>query len=235
MQATRSARPMRRYLIAGLIVWVPLGITIWVLHFLLTSLDQILLVLPESARPRAIFGFDIPGLGVVVFFGILLLTGVIAANFLGQRLISAWESLLTRIPFVKSIYSSVKQVSDTLLSDKGYAFRKALLVEFPRPGSWTIAFLTGTPSSTVAPYLPGEHVSVYVPTTPNPTGGYFLMLPRSQVRELDMTVDEALKYIISMGVVAPRAHVATPSAPPLPRPGAATPDSAPAPVADSRN
>jgi uncharacterized membrane protein len=183
---------MKRYLIAGLLVWVPLGITLWVLHFLLTSLDQILLVLPEGARPRALFGFDIPGLGVVVAFVILFATGVVAANFFGQRLIRAWEAVLGRIPFVKSIYSSVKQVSDTLLSDKGQAFRKALLVEFPRPGSWTIAFQTGAPAAAVAPWLAGEHVSVYVPTTPHPTGGYFLLLPRSQVRELDMTVDEAL-------------------------------------------
>jgi len=226
---------MRRYLIAGLIVWVPLGITIWVLHWLLTSLDQILLVLPENARPRALLGFDIPGLGLVFFFIILLLTGVLAANFFGQRLISAWEAILGRIPFVKSIYSSVKQVSDTLLSDKGYAFRKALLVEFPRPGSWTIAFLTGTPASVVTPYLPGEHISVYVPTTPNPTGGYFLMLPRSQVRELDMTVDEALKYIISMGVVVPRSQVAPLPPPSLGRPASTHADSAHAPVADSRN
>jgi uncharacterized membrane protein len=226
---------LRRYLIAGLIVWVPLGITIWVLHWLLTSLDQILLVLPESLRPRALFGFDIPGLGLVVFFVILLLTGVLAANFFGQRLILAWEAILGRIPFVKSIYSSVKQVSDTLLSDKGYAFRKALLVEFPRPGSWTIAFLTGTPSPVVTPYLSGEHVSVYVPTTPNPTGGYFLMLPRSQVRELDMTVDEALKYIISMGVVVPRPHVPTSPPPTLGRPAGTHADPAHAPVADSRN
>ena len=226
---------MKRYLIAGLLVWVPLGITLWVLHFLLTSLDQILLVLPESARPRALFGFDIPGLGVVVFFGILLLTGVVAANFFGQRLIVAWESILGRIPFVKSIYSSVKQVSDTLLSDKGYAFRKALLVEFPRPGSWTIAFMTGTPAGAVTPYLPGEHVSVYVPTTPNPTGGYFLMLPRAEVRELDMTVDEALKYIISMGVVSPRLHDSVLPAPPVVSPGAIPTDPAPAPIADTRN
>src|SRR5882724_11238605 len=127
---------MKRYLIAGLLVWVPLGITLRVLHFLLTSLDRI-----------------------------LLLTGVVAANFFGQRLITAWESILGRIPFVKSIYSSVKQVSDTLLSDKGYAFRKALLIEFPRPGSWTIAFMTGTPATSIAPFLSGEHVSVYVPTT----------------------------------------------------------------------
>jgi uncharacterized membrane protein len=226
---------MKRYLIAGLLVWVPLGITIWVLHFLLTSLDQILLVLPEAAQPRALFGFDIPGLGVVVFFLILLTTGMLAANFAGQRFIGAWEALLSRIPFVKSIYLSVKQVSDTLLSSKGQAFRKALLVEFPRPGSWTIAFLTGTPSPVVSPYLPGEHVSVYVPTTPNPTGGYFLMLPRSQVRELDMTVDEALKYIISMGVVAPRSGEAGYPAPPFARPAVPAPESAPASVADSRN
>src|SRR5690349_22436255 len=206
---------MRRYLIAGLLVWVPLGITLWVLHFLLTSLDQILLVLPESLQPRALFGFDIPGLGVVVAFLILFLTGIFAANFFGQRLIRAWESVLGRIPFVKSIYSSVKQVSDTLLSEKGNAFRKALLVEYPAPGSWTIAFLTGTPATEVATYLPGEHVSVYVPTTPNPTSGFFLMLPRSRVHELDMTVDEALKYIISMGVVAPRPHRAPPSLGPV--------------------
>jgi uncharacterized membrane protein len=224
---------MRRYLIAGLLVWVPLGITIWVLHFLLTSLDQILLVLPNGLQPRSLFGFDIPGLGVVVAFVILLLTGIVAANFFGARLIRAWESVLGRIPFVKSIYSSVKQVSDTLLSDKGNAFRKALLVEFPRPGSYTIAFLTGTPASTVAPYLPGEHVSVYVPTTPNPTGGYFLMLPRAQVRELDMTVDEALKYIISMGVVSPRGSLAPPPSPRIDAKPAAEP--APAPIADSRN
>ncbi len=201
---------MKRYLIAGLLVWVPLGITIWVLHWLLTSLDQILIVLPESLQPRTLFGFDIPGLGLVVAVAILFITGVIAANFAGQRLIRAWESVLGRIPFVKSIYSSVKQVSDTLLSSKGNAFRKALLVEFPRSGSWTIAFQTGAPAAAVTPYLPGEHVSVYVPTTPNPTGGYFLMLPRAQVRELDMTVDEALKYIISMGVVAPRPHARAP-------------------------
>src|SRR5271157_6067287 len=197
---------MRRYLIAGLLVWVPLGITIWVLVFLVTTLDRTLLLLPEGARPEALLGFRIPGLGAVLSFAILLLTGIIAANFFGARLIGLWESLLGRIPFVKSIYSSVKQVSDTLLSDSSNAFRKALLVEFPYPGSWTIAFLTGTPGASVAVHLSGEHVSVYVPTTPNPTSGYFVMLPRSRVYELDMTVEEALKYIISMGVVAPRSR-----------------------------
>ena len=195
---------MRRYLIAGLLVWVPLGITIWVLHALVTTLDQTLLVVPDSWRPEALFGFAIPGLGVVLSFLILLLTGIIAANFVGARLILFWEAVLGRIPFVKSIYSSVKQVSDTLLSDSGNAFRKALLVEFPYSGSWTIAFLTGAPAASVAALLAEEHVSVYVPTTPNPTSGYFLLLPKSKVRELDMSVDEALKYIISMGVVVPR-------------------------------
>ena len=206
---------MKRYVIAGLLVWVPLGITIWVLHFLVTTLDQTLLLVPESLRPEALVGFHVPGLGVLLSFAILLLTGVLAANFLGQRLIRFWEGLLGRIPFVKSIYSSVKQVSDTVLSDQGTAFRKALLVEFPRPGCWTIAFQTGTPAGEVARLLPGDHISVYVPTTPNPTGGYFVMVPKASVRELDMSVDDALKYIISMGVVAPRspaAHVARPRA-----------------------
>ena len=195
---------MKRYLIAGLLVWAPLGITIWVLHFLVTTLDQTLAVLPENWNPDRLIGYHIPGLGVLLSFLILLATGVVAANILGARLILVWEALLGRIPVVKSIYSSVKQVSDTLLSDKGNAFRKALLVEFPREGSWTIGFLTGTPDRSIAPHLPGDHVSVYVPTTPNPTGGYFVMLPRSRVRELEMSVDEALKYIISMGVAAPR-------------------------------
>ena len=201
---------MKRILIAGLLVWAPLGITIWVLHFLVTTLDQTLGLLPDAWQPDRLLGFHLPGLGVLLSFLILLVTGVIAANFFGARLILFWEAVLGRIPVVKSIYSSVKQVSDTLLSDKGNAFRKALLVEFPREGSWTIGFLTGTPDRSVAPHLPGEHVSVYVPTTPNPTGGYFLMLPRSRVRELDMSVDEALKYIISMGVVAPRGTLPMP-------------------------
>jgi len=214
---------MKRYLIAGLLVWVPLGITIWVITFLVSTLDQTLLLVPTPLRPEALVGFHIPGLGVLLSFLILLATGVIAANFFGQRLIRLWESALGRIPVVKSIYSSVKQVSDTVLSDQGTAFRKALLVEFPRPGCWTIAFMTGVPADAVVDHLPGDHVSVYVPTTPNPTGGYFVMLPRSSVRELDMSVDDALKYIISMGVVAPRRRHPAPVAPPSALPAAAHP------------
>jgi uncharacterized membrane protein len=211
---------MKRYLIAGLLVWVPLGITLWVINSLVSTLDQTLLLVPENLRPEALVGFRIPGLGVLLSFLILLLTGVFAANFFGQRLILIWEGLLGRIPVVKSIYSSVKQVSDTVLSDQGTAFRKALLVEFPRPGCWTIAFLTGTPADAVVDHLPGEHVSVYVPTTPNPTGGYFVMVPKGAVRELDMSVDDALKYIISMGVVSPRRRRPAVAAPPAPLPAA---------------
>ncbi len=224
---------MKRYLVAGLLVWVPLGITIWVLHFLVTTLDQTLLLFPTVARPDTLLGFHIPGFGVLLSFGILLLTGVIAANFFGARLIRFWEAILGRIPVVKSIYSSVKQVSDTLLSDSGNAFRKALLVEFPHDNSWTIAFLTGTPAPAIAAHLGDDHVSVYVPTTPNPTSGYFIIVPRSRVREIDMTVDEALKYVISMGVVAPRgATIPAPGRPPAA--GAATPALAET-ASDSRN
>ena len=162
-----SVEALKRYLIAGLLVWVPLGITIWVLQLLISTLDQTLLLVPSGARPEALFGFHIPGLGALLAFAILLLTGVVAANFFGARLIALWESVLGRIPVVKSIYSSVKQVSDTLLSDSGNAFRKALLVEYPYQGCWTIAFQTGVPAVAVAGHLVSEHVSVYVPTTPS--------------------------------------------------------------------
>jgi uncharacterized membrane protein len=194
---------VKKYLIAGLLVWVPLGITIWVLQLLIGTMDQTLLLLPETWRPEQTLGFRIPGLGAALTLIVILLTGVFAANVIGERLIRFWESLLARIPFVKSIYYSVKQVSDTLFSSKGVAFRKALLIQYPRQGAWTIAFLTGKPGGAVAQHLDGDYISVYVPTTPNPTSGFFLMVPKSDVVELDMSVDAALKYIISMGVVAP--------------------------------
>lgn len=194
---------MKKYLITGLLVLVPLVITIWVLKSLIGIMDQSLLLLPEEWHPHTLFGRDIPGFGVILTVAIVLTTGVIATNFFGMQIILLWEKLLNRLPVVKSIYSSVKQVSDTLFSDSGNAFRKAVLVQFPREGAWTIAFLTGTPGGDVVNHLQGDYVSVFVPTTPNPTGGYFLMLPKADVIELDMSVDEALKYIISMGVVAP--------------------------------
>ncbi len=194
---------MKKYLITGLLVWAPLIVTFWVLSVLVDTLDQTLLLLPSAWHPRSWLGFNIPGLGVLLTFVVVLLTGMLTANIIGQRLVQFGESILARIPVVKSLYSSVKQVSDTLFSSSGQAFRKALLVQYPRQGSWTVAFLTGQPGGDVAAHLGGDYVSVYVPTTPNPTSGFFLMMPRSEVIELEMSVDEALKYIISMGVVPP--------------------------------
>jgi uncharacterized membrane protein len=194
---------VKKYLITGLLVWAPLIVTFWVLSVLVDTLDQTLLLLPSAWHPRSWLGFNIPGLGVLLTFVVVLLTGMLTANIIGQRLVQFGESILARIPVVKSLYSSVKQVSDTLFSSSGQAFRKALLVQYPRQGSWTVAFLTGQPGGDVAAHLGGDYVSVYVPTTPNPTSGFFLMMPRSEVIELEMSVDEALKYIISMGVVPP--------------------------------
>ncbi len=196
---------MKKYLITGLLIWIPLVITIWVLKLVVDALDQTLLLLPPALRTESWLGVHIPGLGVVLTVVIVLVTGVLAANFIGERLIRIWNELLHRIPFVSSIYSSVKQVSDTLFSSGGQAFRKALLVQWPREGMWTIGFLTGTPGGEVANHLQGDFLSVYVPTTPNPTGGYFVILARKDVIELDLSVDQALTYIISMGVVAPGA------------------------------
>ena len=193
----------KRYLITGLLVLVPLAITVWVLATLIGIMDQSLLLLTAAWRPEAWLGYRVPGMGAVLTVVIVLVTGIIATNFFGRRILEFWEGILARVPVVKSIYYSVKQVSDTLFSDSGQAFRKALLVQYPRAGSWTIAFQTGQPGGSVARHLPGDHVSVYVPTTPNPTSGFFLMMPVSEVVELDMSVDEALKYIISMGVVVP--------------------------------
>ena len=202
---------MKKYLVAGLLVWLPLAITIWVLSWLLGTLDGVFVwllsatqaVLPEAARANIDRLRHVPGLGVLVMVVGLLLTGVFAANFVGQWWLHQWDRVLHKIPIVKSIYSSVKQVSDTLFSSSGNAFREAVLVQYPRHGSWTIAFVTGKPGGEVATQLPGDYVSVYVPTTPNPTSGFFLMMPRSDVIELRMSVDEALKYVISMGVVSP--------------------------------
>ena len=194
---------MKKYFITGLLVWIPLGITVWVLHFLVRTMDQTLLLLPEEFRTERWLGIYVPGMGVVMTLVVVLATGIVATNFFGQRVLLFWEGVLSRIPVVKSIYNSVKQVSDTLFTSGGHAFRKALLVQYPREGSWTIAFLTGEPGGDVINHLHGEYWSVYVPTTPNPTSGFFLMVPKADVIELDMSVDAALKYIISMGVVAP--------------------------------
>ena len=201
---------MRKYFITGLLILVPLAITLWVLNLIIGTMDQSLLLLPELWRPEHLIGFHIPGLGTILTLLIIFVTGLLAQNFIGNYVVRLWEALLKRIPVVNSIYSSVKQVSDTLFSSSGNAFRKALLVQYPRQGSWTIAFLTGTPGGDVKNHLQGDFVSVYVPTTPNPTSGFFLMMAREDVIELDMNVDEALKYIVSMGVVAPGQAAAIP-------------------------
>ncbi len=194
---------MKKYLITGLLIWIPLAITIWVLDLIVSTMDQSLLLLPPQYQPQVLLGYQIPGLGALLTLVVVFATGVLASNILGQRLLWFWEYVLGRIPVVKTIYNSVKQVSDTLFAPGGQAFSRALLVQYPREGSWTIAFLTGRPGGDVANHLRGEYLSVYVPTTPNPTSGFFLVMPRSEVIELDMSVDEALKYVISMGVVTP--------------------------------
>ena len=199
---------MRKYFITGLLILVPLAITLWVLNLVVGTLDQSLLLVPEQYRPKELFGFDIPGLGTILTIVIVFLTGLLTNNLVGNYVVKLWEKLLQRIPIVNSLYSSVKQVSDTLFSSSGNAFRKAVLVPYPHQNSWTIAFLTGVPGGDAANHLVGDYVSVYVPTTPNPTSGFFLMMKRSDVVELDMSVDAALKYIVSMGVVAPAEVIA---------------------------
>jgi len=194
---------VKKYLITGLLIWIPLIITIWVLKVIFDALDQSLLLLPAEFRTESWVGTHIPGLGAVLTVLVVLLTGVFATNFFGARLVQLWHDVLHRIPVVNSIYSSVKQISDTLFSSSGEAFRKALLVQWPREGMWTIAFMTGTPGGEVVKHVPPDCIAVYVPTTPNPTGGYFVIVQRKDVIELDMTVDQALKYVISMGVVPP--------------------------------
>ena len=194
---------MKKYLITGLLIWIPLVITLWVLKFIVDALDQTLNLLPPELRTENWLGMHVPGMGAVMTLVIVFLTGLLTTNLIGARLVNFWHEILHRIPVVNSIYSSVKQISDTLFSTSGQAFRKALLVRWPHDGMWTIAFLTGRPGGDLLTHLQGDFISVYVPTTPNPTGGYFVVVARKDVIELDMSVDEALKYIISMGVVPP--------------------------------
>ena len=201
---------LKQYFITGLLVWLPMGVTVWVLLWLLGILDGIFLGVLSAAEamvpalgPLANRLRHIPGLGVILVAIVILGTGLFVANMFGQWWLRQWHRLMTRIPVVRSIYSSVKQVSDTLFSGNGQAFSKALLIQYPRAGAWTIAFVTGKPEGEVSCHLQGDFVSVYVPTTPNPTSGFFLMVPRADVVELNMSVDEALKYVISLGVVAP--------------------------------
>jgi uncharacterized membrane protein len=201
--------PLKKYLITGLLIWIPLAFTLWVLDLIVSSMDRTLLLLPPPWRPESWLGFPLPGAGALLSGLVLLLTGMAAANIMGQRLVRWWEGLLSRIPIVRTIYSSVKQVSDTLLASDGQSFRRAVLVEFPQRGQWAVAFVVGSPSERLGGGLGRDHLVVYVPTAPNPTSGFTLIVPPGEVRELQMSVDEALKFVISLGVVgaeaAPRA------------------------------
>lgn len=193
---------VKRYFITGLLIWVPLGITVWVLRLLIGTMDQSLLLLPLALRPESQLGFSLPGMGAVLTVLVIFVTGLLTANIVGQRLVRFWEGILARIPVVKSIYYSVKQVSDTLFSGSGDAFRKVLLVRYPHPQAWSLAFQTNVPGD-VAKSFGEEHVGVFIPTTPSPVNGFYFYVKRSETIELDISVDDALKYIISMGVAAP--------------------------------
>jgi uncharacterized membrane protein len=213
----------RKYFITGLLIWVPLGITLWVLEAILSTLDRTLDLLPGAWHPDKLLGFHLPGFGLLLTLLIVLVTGVFAANFIGARLLRWWENLLSRIPIVRSIYSSVKQVSDTMLSPKGNAFRKAVLVEFPQRGQWAIGLVVGSPGAPIEDVLGANVVTVFVPTAPNPTSGYTVIVPPTELKECDMSVDEALKFIVSLGVVTPtgtrgRASALTTDSPAVSRP-----------------
>ncbi len=194
---------IRRYIMAGLLVWLPLGITILVVKMLVDLMDRSLLLLPARYHPDQLLGMHIPGFGVIVAVLVVLVTGIIVANLFGRKLVALWEALLARIPLVSSVYSAVKQISETMFSSNGNSFRKVLLVEYPRKGLWTVAFQTGTDVGEAQCKTGHEVINIYVPTTPNPTSGFFIMVPREEVVELEMSVDEGLRMIISMGSVVP--------------------------------
>jgi uncharacterized membrane protein len=194
---------LKKYFITGLLIWLPLAVTLWILDIILTTLDRTLLLLPEAWRPDQLLGVHVPGFGLILSVLVIFVTGVLAANIIGEHLLRWWEGLLARIPIVRSIYSSVKQVSDTMLASQGNAFRKAVLVEFPQRNQWAIGLVVGAPGPAIDRHLHGEMLTVFVPTAPNPTSGYTIIVPQSEVKELDISVDDALKFIISLGVVRP--------------------------------
>lgn len=207
---------LRRYVIAGLLVWLPLWATVVVIRALVGFMDRTLVLIPTAYHPENLLGFHIPGLGVVLTLVLLVVTGALIANILGSRLVAIWEELLSHIPLVRSIYSSVKQLTETLFSDTGKSFREVVLVEFPRKGVWTIAFVTGNDVGEAQEKTGHDVVNVYVPTTPNPTGGYFIMVPREDLTPLAMSVDDGLKMLLSMGAVVPKARPKPEQAPEQP-------------------
>ncbi|HEY5994938.1 MAG TPA: DUF502 domain-containing protein [Gallionellaceae bacterium] len=190
---------MKKYLLTGLLVWVPIGITLWVLNLTIGTMDQILDLLPGSWQPDKLLGLHIPGLGVVLTVLVVLITGLLVRNVFGQRLLGLWDGMMRHIPFVSAIYSSVKQVSDTLLSGSGKAFHKVLLVRYPHPDAWSLAFQTTVPGE-VSRTLNGDYVGVFVPTTPSPVNGFYFYVRKADTREVDISVDSAFKAIVSMGV-----------------------------------
>ncbi|MBK1674605.1 hypothetical protein CKO35_15165 [Ectothiorhodospira shaposhnikovii] len=194
----------RRYLIAGLVVWVPLITTVVVIKFIVEMMDRTLLLLPPPWRPENLLGFTIPGFGIVVALVIVFLTGLVVANLVGRKLVDLWEAILARIPLVSTIYSAVKQVMETLFGAGGDSFRKVLLIEYPRKGVWTLGFQTGSGMGEVQARTERQVVSVFVPTTPNPTSGFIILVPKEEVMELDMSVEDGLKFVMSLGVVVPR-------------------------------
>src|SRR5690625_2609847 len=191
---------MKRHFITGLLIWIPLVITLWVLILLINTLEG---VVPSFLSPQALVGIEVPGFRILIVLVVVWLTGFLGANFIGQAIVQRWEGILGRIPLVRSIYNSVQQVGDTVLAPDSQAFRQAVLLEYPRKGVWAIAFVPGEPGGEIASFLSNNHISVYVPTTPNPTSGFFLMLPCADVHSLNISVDAALKYVVSMGVVLP--------------------------------
>lgn len=196
---------LRRYIVAGLLIWVPLGVTFVVIKLLVDLMDRTLVLIPEPYRPEQLLGFNIPGLGVALTVLVVIVTGMIFANLFGRRLVRIWEEILARIPLVRSIYSSVKQITETLFSAKGKSFRKVILVEYPRRDLWTLAFVTGDTAPRFEDITGQDLVNIYVPTTPNPTSGFFLMVPKKDIIELEMSVEAGLKMILSTGVVVPEA------------------------------
>jgi uncharacterized membrane protein len=194
---------LRKYLIAGLLVWLPLAATVAIIKLLIDLLDGTLLLLPSEFRPEAIFGFSIPGFGVLLAISTLILTGVLAANLLGRSLVEFWEAILSRIPIVRNIYNAVKQISTTVLASEGKSFRKVVMVEYPRKGVWSIGFLSNEDVETEGVLANVDITAVFVPTTPNPTSGFIVLFPKEEIMELNMTIEEGFKFVISMGVIVP--------------------------------
>ena len=218
-----TRRFVRRYLIAGLLVWVPILVTVLVLRFILDLLDQTLLLLPSSMRPETVFGVHVPGLGLLLAVLLLIFTGVLVSNFIGRSLVALWEDLLNRIPFVRALYGGVKTFSTTILSNQGNSFKKVMLIEYPRHGIWSVGFQTAGDVPLISAHIGEPQVCVFIPTTPNPTSGFIVMVPRSQAIELDMSIDAAMKMIVTLGVVVPPVAVPPVAAPPVVVPAAHAP------------